>query len=258
MSRRYALFDAGNKGASLAVENGGVLLTTTAAGLSIARSCRSTLAQDEDDSSVEFILFSTSAIAPSIANKVSIGLCTAAASMSAYIGADGESIGYRPAEGQIHTGGASVQSVATSGLGSAIGVTVSFGEFPMAAWYVDGALIGTQAIPAGMVGEDIYFAVSLGSDAAAGDIRVKVTTGDGTNGSQLVEFPLTGFTGWWTPYAHRDRRLPLTPRRRYPQHALARRRDGAQRRRAPRLLGVAVGAGAPGAGRDHGGRVHRS
>jgi hypothetical protein len=201
MSRRYALFDAGNKGASLAVENGGVLLTTTAAGLSIARSCRSTLAQDEDDSSVEFILFSTSAIAPSIANKVSIGLCTAAASMSAYIGADGESIGYRPAEGQIHTGGASVQSVATSGLGSAIGVTVSFGEFPMAAWYVDGALIGTQAIPAGMVGEDIYFAVSLGSDAAAGDIRVKVTTGDGTNGSQLVEFPLAGFTGWWTPYA---------------------------------------------------------
>jgi hypothetical protein len=198
MTRRFAVFDAGNKGASLAVERGGVLLTTTSAGLSIARSCRSTIAHDEFSSDVEFILFGTAA---SIANKVSIGLCTADASMSAYIGSDGESIGYRPAEGQIHTGGGSVQSVAIAGLGAAIRVALAFGATPTAAWYVNGTLIGTEDLPAGMLGQAIYFAVSLGSDGDAGDIQIQANSGDGTNGSRQMEFPGSGFSGWWSAYA---------------------------------------------------------
>ncbi len=194
-SRRYGLFDLANKGASLTVENGGVLLLTTASGLSIARSCRSTVSVDADDSDVEFILFAAPGATPSISNKVSIGLCTAAASMSAYIGADGESIGYRPAEGQIHTGGASVEAVATAGLGAAIKVHIAFegsGGGGTVAWYVDSALLTTRDLPAGMESSDLYFAVSLGSDAAAGDIRVQVNSG-----AWQMEYPTAGLTGWW-------------------------------------------------------------
>lgn len=192
MTRRYALFDAGNKGASMSVENGGVLLKTTASGLSFARSCRSTISQDEDASDVEFILFGTG----NITGKVSIGLCTAAASMSAAIGSDGESIGYRPAEGQIHTSGASVATVATAGLGSAIRVAVTFGATPSVAWYADGVLLGIEDLPAGMLGEDIYFAVSLGSDTEPGDISIQANAGL----SDMV-FPGPGFSGWWQPFA---------------------------------------------------------
>jgi hypothetical protein len=191
---RVGLFDSGNKGASLSVENGGVLLLTTASGLSIARSCRSTVSVQQDDSDVEFVLFAAPDTAPSIANKVSIGLCTAAASMSAYIGADGESIGYRPAEGQIHTGGASVEAVATAGLGSVIKVAIAFDGSGggSVAWYVDGALLTSRALPAGMEDSDLYFAVSLGSDVAAGDIRVQVNAG-----AWQFEYPTPGLSGWW-------------------------------------------------------------
>lgn len=184
MSRRYAIFDASAAGADLTVQNGGTLLTTDTTGLSINRSIRLSIAVSEFDHRAQFVVFGDGALA----NKLSIGLANATFDETAsYAGGDANSIGYRVAEGQIHTGGSSVETVATGALGDVIDVILRFDGAGggTVAWRRNGVLVTSRALPAGLEDTALDFVVSLGSDVEAGDIRVALNSG-----RDDYEFPL--------------------------------------------------------------------
>jgi hypothetical protein len=183
MTRRYAIFDSGSIGTDLAIERGGDILTTIAPSLDINRACRVSVAIDEFDAFVEFILFGFSGTA--IANKVSIGVTTATASLSTYVGGDEFGIGYRPGEGQIHYDGSSEASVSVGALGDVLGVRlVPDGEGSgSVVWYrkpfPSGTpeVIGELQLPGEMADGPWYFTASLGSTADAGDLRLALNSG---------------------------------------------------------------------------------
>lgn len=176
MTRRYAIFDASAAGADLSVENGGALLTTDASGLSINRSVRLSVSVSEFEHRAQFIVIGEG----TLANKLAIGLANATFDETAsYAGGDANSIGYRVAEGQIHTGGASVETVTAGAVGDVIDMVLRFdGEGGgTVAWRRNGALVTSRALPAGLEDTALDFVVSLGSSAAAGDLRVALNTG---------------------------------------------------------------------------------
>jgi hypothetical protein len=193
MTRRYAIFDAAALGTSLSLDRGGTILTTDASGLNVNRTARGTIAVEAYDNFAEFYVYGDGAIA----NKVSVGIVTGDASLATYVGGDAEGIGYRVAEGQIHTGGGSIATVTAGALQSIVGVRLLFDPLGngTVAFYLDGQLIGDEPLPSGMQGEPIYWAVSLGSDAEAGDIKVLANAGQ-----DAFEHPLTGISdaGWWS------------------------------------------------------------
>lgn len=194
MARTHSRFSGSLIGTGLELLEAGRVVTTDASALSIDRSVLSTLAQTEFDSFAEFIIYS--ATSPSIANKVSIGVCHASSSglsvTSEYVGEHAESVGYRVGEGEIHIGGSNVQSVTAGALGSVVGVLLTWGLAPSVSFFLDGELLHTEALPSGLASEDVYYAVSLGS-TDAGDILVWHNTGQ-----RRFEYPNAVSDGWWT------------------------------------------------------------
>lgn len=190
MSRRYAIANAADAGTGLTVENGGVLVTTDADALDINRTIRGTISQTTYTSSVEMILYGTAA---SIANRVSFGIVTGSASLSTYVGGDGLGIGYRVGEGQIHTAGGSVASVATGALGDTFQILVVFDDVGGAtvSFKRNGTVLASVDLSSAMIGEPLYWAVSLGS-AVAGDIKAQINSGN-----RQAEYPDVAATGWW-------------------------------------------------------------
>lgn len=193
MTRQYSRFNGSAIGTSLELLEAGRIVTTDASALSVDRSVLSTLAQSEFDSFAEFIIYS--ATTPSIANKISIGVCHAASGGldvdTQYVGEHAESVGYRVAEGQIHVGGSSVASVTAGALGAVVGVLLTWGATPKVSFYLNGTLLHTENLPAGLASEDVYYAVSLGS-TTAGDIIVWHNTGQ-----RRFEYPVAASDGWW-------------------------------------------------------------
>ncbi len=176
MTRRYAIYDASAAGADLTVENGGTLLTTDTSGLSISRSIRLSVSVSEFEHRAQFIVLGEG----TLANKLSIGLANATFDETAsYAGGDANSIGYRVAEGQIHTGGASVETVTAGAVGDVIDVVLRFdGEGGgTVAWRRNGVLLTSRALPAGLEDTALDFVVSLGSSADAGDLQVALNSG---------------------------------------------------------------------------------
>lgn len=194
MARIYSRFNSSAIGTGLELLEAGRVVTTESSALSINRSVLSTLEQSEFDSYAEFIVYS--ATSPSIANKVSIGVCHVDSGGldvdTQYVGEHAESVGYRVAEGEIHVGGSSVQSVTAGALGSVVGILLTWGATPSVSFFLDGALLHTEALPAGLASEDVYYAVSLGS-TDAGDILVWHNTG-----ARRFEHPSAVSEGWWT------------------------------------------------------------
>lgn len=175
MNRTYSILDAANAGADLTVQSGGVLLTTDTSGLNINRSCRGTVPVDEYEHRIQFIVFGEG----TLTNKVSIGLVTGDFTFSAYVGANSDSIGYRFAEGQIHNGGSSIGSVTAGATGDVVDLILRFADEGVAqvSWRLNGIELTTLDVPSAMLGEPLYWAVSLGSDADAGDIQIHVNAG---------------------------------------------------------------------------------
>lgn len=126
MSRRYAIFDAAHLGPQLDVTRGGIVLTTLVPSLSIARMGRLTVPAQDFDSFAEFIVYGNAGT--SISNRISIGVVTADAGLTDYVGADEFGVGYRLGEGQIHHDGSSVESATVGALGDVIGVRFTPGE----------------------------------------------------------------------------------------------------------------------------------
>lgn len=192
MARTYSRFNGSAIGTGLELLEAGRVVTTESDGLSIDRSVLSTIGQDEFSSFAEFIVYSEGS--PSISNKVSIGITTAALNVNTeYVGESATSIGYRLAEGQIRQGGSTISSVTAGALGSVVGVLLSFADVTaQVSFYLDGVLLDTIDLPSGMMGETLYYAVSLGS-TDAGDIIVWHNTG-----ARRFEHPITASDGWWT------------------------------------------------------------
>jgi hypothetical protein len=195
MSRRYAIFDAANAGTGLSVEQGGQVVTTSAGSLNINRTVRGTLGVTAYENYAEFIVYGDVA---NLTNLVSIGVVSASASLSDYVGGEESSIGYRVGEGQIRRSGSNLATVTTGGMGDVVGVLVTHQDAQTTvAWYLNGTLLQTIPLDGGspldsLFGTDLYFAVSLGS-IAEGDILIRVNAG-----RQQFEHPNAISDGWWS------------------------------------------------------------
>lgn len=193
MSRRYAIFDAASIGTSLDVTHGGLVLTTEVPSLSIDRTARLSVAAQDYESFAQFIVFGLAGT--SIANKISIGVCTADAPLGEYVGANEESVGYRLGEGQIHYDGSSVASVATGALGDVISVRYVPGEAGAGTlvWYRNSALVTSIAVPSSMEGKPLYLACSLGSTIDPGDLSIYSNSGRDWFNDPVAP----NSDGWW-------------------------------------------------------------
>lgn len=191
---RRAIFNLAAAGASLTVEQGGAVVTTTAPALSVARSVRGTIGMMAYSSYAEFIVYGD---ATTIANKVSVGVLSEVASLNNYVGGDNYGIGYRVAEGQIHRGGVSIAAVAAGGLGSVVGVLLTHGDGSRAvAFYLDGVLQHVETVilesPTDpLFGVPLFFGASVGS-TLEGDIEIMVNSG-----RRQFEYPSALSSGWW-------------------------------------------------------------
>jgi hypothetical protein len=202
MTRRYSIYDAAALGTDLDLDNGGVVLTTVTSGLDINRTARGNISQTDRDNVVEFIVYGD---ATTLDNKVSIGVCTASSSLSNYVGGQLSSIGYRLGEGDIYRNGVSIQSATVAEIGDVVTMLVSFGDETLTIlWQLNGATVATVTLDTGspadsLTGVPLYWAVSIGSTIAAGDIKVFVNSG-----RQDLEHPSALSDGWWTSTAIGD------------------------------------------------------
>lgn len=190
----FAVFNRADAGASLTVESGGQVVTTTAPALNVNRTIRGSIGMERYTSFAQFIVYGD---ATSIANKVSVGVASGLASLATYVGGDVHGIGYRVAEGQIHRGGVSVAAVSAGGLGSVVGVLLEFGDGQFSvAFYLDGELQHVEIVldesPTDpMFGQAIYPAASVGS-TVEGDITIAIEAG-----LWDFEYPPATTRGWW-------------------------------------------------------------
>ena len=193
MSRRYAIFDAAHLGPDLDVIRGGIVLTTEVPGLSISRTARLTVAAEDFESFAEFIVYGNAGT--SIANRISIGVVTSTASLTDYVGADDQGLGFRLGEGTIVSNGSTLASPGAGALGDVVGVryTPDGTGGGVVSWTINGAPSGAVAVPASMENQPLYLACSLGSDLVPGDLEIQVNSG-----RDWYEYPVGGQAlGWW-------------------------------------------------------------
>jgi hypothetical protein len=189
MSKRYATFDANALGTSLAVDAGGAQLTTLSAGLSNARTALGTIALSVEDGFAEMIVFGDG----TETGKIRCGFALGDVSLTVALGEDDSGIGYALTEGKIRSDAADTATVTAGASGDVIGLRY-YAATDSVAVYRNGALIHSQTLPSGWIDEPIYFAASLGSDAAAGDLKIQVNAGR----DAFEHAPDNAVSGWWS------------------------------------------------------------
>lgn len=193
MTKRYAIFDQAHLGPQLDVTRGGIVLTTLVPGLGIARTGRLTVPAQDFDSFAEFIVYGNAGT--SISNRISIGIVTADAGLTDYVGADEFGVGYRLGEGQIHHNGSSIESAVVGALGDVIGVRFMPGEAGagVVTWYRNGVQVAAVPLPTELEGQPLFLACSLGSSLEPGDLEIMVNAG-----RDNFWYPVAGpGAGWW-------------------------------------------------------------
>lgn len=190
---RFAIFNPATMGDDLEITNGGLVLTTNIPALDINRTARLSVAAQDYESFIQFMVFGLQGT--DISNKVSIGLVTSDADLDTYVGGDEFGIGYRVGDGQIRHDGSSVASVTTGALFNVISVRYIPGEAGagQVAFYRGTTLLSAQPIPAEMEGQPLFPAVSVGSTADAGDISVYANAGRDWYWAEVDAAPI----GWW-------------------------------------------------------------
>jgi hypothetical protein len=168
MARATARFTDSPIGPGLVATDGGLLLSTTATPATISRTARSDIGHSSGTHGAEFVFWGD---ADQIA---AVGLVTAAASLSAAVGAAAGGVGWRLDEGKVYVGGAEV----TSGLtvpakGQIVGVRLrTVGASVFCDFYRQSTLVYTATITAGTW----YFAASLAAPLP-GDLVCAVNAG---------------------------------------------------------------------------------
>ena len=113
-TRTHALFSAATAGPDLDITQGGEVLLPADTGLSNARTARASVGQSVGLWSVEFMSWAVNDGLSAI-----VGIATADADLSDYLGADAFGIGLDLASGEILTAGAVAAAVATAAVATA-------------------------------------------------------------------------------------------------------------------------------------------
>src|SRR5690606_37245047 len=123
-----------------------------------------------------------------------VGIATADASLSTYVGGDAWGIGYRLEAGQIRSGGVSLATVPVVEKGQAVGVLLQLeGPEPSVTFYLQGEIVHTESLSeTAWQGVEWYPAASLGSDLEA-DLQNFMNAGQ-----RAPEFPNASADGWST------------------------------------------------------------
>ena len=170
MTRLHSCFDPTALGTSLELSRSNTVLTYTGSA-SINRTVRVTDGKESGVWSAEFLVWGD---AP-IANLVSIGVVKSTASLAAYVGGDADGYGYRLAEGEIHSAGASIATVTAGAKGQMVTVLVDATAQTMLI-ELDGVPLTTVTLPdsgpwhlaasmGGAVGYDLFMMVNTGQRA---------------------------------------------------------------------------------------------
>lgn len=155
----YARFAASPIGPLLSARDGGLILTATGAA-NINRAARSDVSQTSGAHGVEFAAWGEDPL------TAVVGIVNATASLSAYVGANANGIGWRLHTGEVVAGGA----VVASGLpivakGDMVGVRVTIGTPNTLTLYRNGAQVHTRTFT---LAGPLHFAASLAATEAGG------------------------------------------------------------------------------------------
>jgi hypothetical protein len=185
-TRTHALFTAATSGPDLDITQGGEVLLPADTGLSNARTARASVGQSVGLWSVEFMSWAVNDGLSAI-----VGIATADADLSDYLGADAFGIGLDLASGEILTAGAVAATVTPVLSGAIVSVQADLADGAVT-FYVDGVPVHTEPFTSSLLGETFFPAASIGSDSEA-DGRVFLNAGQ-----RAFEYPLADSDGWYT------------------------------------------------------------
>lgn len=185
-NRQHSLFDPAALGPDLEISQGGEVIAPSADSLSNERTARGTQPQTVGTWSVEFLAWGLDDPLSAV-----VGIVTADASLSGYVGSDGYGIGYDLASGDVLIAGAAVATITPAAKGDIISIQADLADEQLLI-YVNGVLVHIEPLPVGMAGEPVYPAASMGSDIEA-DGRVFMNAGQ-----RAFEFPLGDSDGWYS------------------------------------------------------------
>ncbi|KAF1692770.1 hypothetical protein CSC62_14140 [Pseudoxanthomonas jiangsuensis] len=165
MTIMFSRFAASPIGPSLVAEDGGLSLATTDA-TSLASAARSDLPHVDGVRGVEWTFWGEDDL------QATVGLVTAAASLSAQVGSAG-GLGWRLHSGEVVAGGVVVASgLPAVAKGDVVGLRVDL-DAGTVAFYLAGDVVHSRSLA---LSGDLHFAVSLASTAAGG-LRCIVNAG---------------------------------------------------------------------------------
>ena len=169
MARDFDRFDATMIGPGLVATDGGLLLTTNAAALSLSRAARGLIFHPSGVHGAEFTFYGDASLV------ASIGLVQPSTSLSAAVGTVANSVGWRLDSGEVFVGGAlMVSGLPVVTKGQIVGLV--FRDAPgsiFTDFYLEGAVVATVDFPAGA---SWTIAASLAS-TAAGDLTAAINAG---------------------------------------------------------------------------------
>lgn len=182
MSLRYATLDPTKLGSGLALEQSDTVVTYTGA-VSIARKVLATEPKETGVWRVACFFWGDAAIT----NRISFGLARPTSSLSAYVGGDADSYGYRVAEGQIHHNGASIDAVTAGAKGQWIDIILNLNTLT-ASFFLAGAPLYELTLPdAGP-----WCAAVTVSGTTGYDLRALLNTGQ-----RAFSWPNAEARGWY-------------------------------------------------------------
>lgn len=184
-TKTYALLDSHAVGPDEIIQQGGEVGTCGVDGDDIHRMIRATIGFASGLHYFEATVYGDG----DIAGKVAVGLTTAASSLSKYVGEEATSIGFKVGDGDVFTNDASVQTIPASTKQIVLGVLLD-ADANTVQFFVGNSAYDPITITSG---QTWYPAISVGSDAAAGDISIYVVFG-----ANAFTFPQPGNPGWFT------------------------------------------------------------
>lgn len=182
MPKQYARFASSPIGPSLVAQNGGLVLTTSAATPSLARTARSDVSQSSGQHGVEFTFYGDDSL------NAAIGVCQPGSSLSVGLGGEASSISWLLHLGEVYIGGGLVASGLPSvAKGDVVGVRIDIATTTIE-FYKGTTLVHSRSLPAS--GATWHFAASLHSPGGAGKLACAVNAG------QWQAVSAAGQKGW--------------------------------------------------------------
>lgn len=186
-------------GPGLVLDYGNVVVSTNAGALDIHRKVLGRIPKGVGISYFEFWHYSN--LQGNLANLVAVGIAQQDAPLDTAVGEDATSWGFQLTEGVTRNNNATVDTYQPVAERTCVGVLlVNDPMSPTVSWYVNGSLLGTNAIAAGKFWVP---AISIGTDAdGAGGLKAFVNFGQRPFEHPIIVAPSTMFeqiytAGWY-------------------------------------------------------------